>query len=299
MRGAPGVAAYRRLLVERFPSVRVRRCEALLSGWDNVLLRVNGTWMFRVPRRPENEVALRREAALLPELAPTLPVAVPRFEYLWEGEAPPRIVVGYRRIPGTGLTAAGLAGPRGAAAIRPLAGFLRALHAFPLDRAARLGFDVIDPKGWRSEYEATFRWIRTEAFPRLTARERDWTTRRFEGYLDEPRNFRFAPALLHRDLEAQHVLVLRASGRVTGVIDWGDASVGDPAFDFAGLLRDLGAGPTRRILRAYGGPRDAGALARAGFYADLHPFYAIIYGRQLDRPDWVREGREELRTLAG
>ena len=41
--------------------------------------------------------------------------------------------------------------------------------------------------------------------------------------------------LVHGDLRADHVLV-DADGRPTGVIDWSDAVVGDPAYDFGPLL---------------------------------------------------------------
>ena len=41
----------------------------------------------------------------------------------------------------------------------------------------------------------------------------------------------FKPALLHADLGPEHLLV--RDGRLAGVIDWGDARVGDPALDYA------------------------------------------------------------------
>ncbi|MDA0174244.1 phosphotransferase [Solirubrobacter taibaiensis] len=44
---------------------------------------------------------------------------------------------------------------------------------------------------------------------------------------------------IHGDLGAEHVF---ADGdRITGVIDWGDAAIGDPAIDHGRLLRDFGA----------------------------------------------------------
>jgi aminoglycoside phosphotransferase (APT) family kinase protein len=44
--------------------------------------------------------------------------------------------------------------------------------------------------------------------------------------------------LIHGDLGAEHVFV--DAGRITGVIDWGDAAIGDPAVDHGRLMRDLG-----------------------------------------------------------
>ena len=44
--------------------------------------------------------------------------------------------------------------------------------------------------------------------------------------------------LIHGDLGAEHVFV--DAGRITGVIDWGDAAIGDPGLDHGRLLRDFG-----------------------------------------------------------
>jgi aminoglycoside phosphotransferase (APT) family kinase protein len=43
---------------------------------------------------------------------------------------------------------------------------------------------------------------------------------------------------IHGDLGAEHIFV--DGGRVTGVIDWGDAVIGDPDLDRGRLRRDLG-----------------------------------------------------------
>jgi aminoglycoside phosphotransferase (APT) family kinase protein len=44
----------------------------------------------------------------------------------------------------------------------------------------------------------------------------------------------------HDDLGVEHVLVDPATGTVTGVIDWADAGLVDPATDCGRVLRDLG-----------------------------------------------------------
>jgi aminoglycoside phosphotransferase (APT) family kinase protein len=44
--------------------------------------------------------------------------------------------------------------------------------------------------------------------------------------------------LIHGDLGAEHVFV--DADRITGIIDCGDAVIGDPALDYGRLMRDLG-----------------------------------------------------------
>jgi aminoglycoside 2''-phosphotransferase len=291
------MAHYRALVQERFPAVPVDRCEPVPGGWDHYMLLVNDEWIFRFPRRPENEATLRREAALVPALAPTLPVAVPRFDHVWRGDAPPRIVLGYRRIPGRPLSAQPVSEASVASLGAQLAGFLTSLHGFPVDRARDLGAPGGDAEAWRREYEDFFRWIRREAFPVLGRRERRWATDLCEDFLASSAHFRFTPVLLHRDLGMDHVLFDETAGQITGVIDWGDASLGDPAFDITGILADLGEGMAQAVLEGYRGPKGPGMIDRARFYAEIIPFYGIIYGRQLGHDEWYREGLQRLEAL--
>jgi aminoglycoside phosphotransferase (APT) family kinase protein len=56
------------------------------AGTDSAAFRVDGEWVVRFPLAPEAQRALRTELSLLPELAPTLPVAVPCPEHIGERE---------------------------------------------------------------------------------------------------------------------------------------------------------------------------------------------------------------------
>jgi hypothetical protein len=62
--------------------------------------------------------------------------------------------------------------------------------------------------------------------------------------------------VMHNDIGAEHVLLDAATGRVTGLIDFADLAVGDPAGDFAGLASIGGFRLVRRALDAYGLPVD-------------------------------------------
>lgn len=74
--------------------------------------------------------------------------------------------------------------------------------------------------------------IRRRVFPLLDTREQQWTQRLFEGFLNDERNFEFEPVLIHGDLSPDHILFDREKGVVTGIIDFGDMHIGDPAYDF-------------------------------------------------------------------
>ena len=56
-------------------------------------------------------------------------------------------------------------------------------------------------------------------------------------------------ALCHGDLKAAHIFV--EAGRLTGVIDWGDAVVGDPLWDIARFAHRADAGSVSLLLAGY------------------------------------------------
>jgi aminoglycoside phosphotransferase (APT) family kinase protein len=88
----------------------------------------------------------------------------------------------------------------------------------------------------------------------------------------------FEPALVHADLGAEHLLV--RDGRLAGVIDWGDARVGDPALDYAWLLN--GPFPEWDV--------DPDLRRRARFYHRLGPWYEAHYGLFTDQPAHTQSG---------
>ena len=96
------------------------------DGYDFKVAIVDDEWVFRFPRRPGVEEALKLEIAILPALAPALPVDVPSFEHV-SGDP---LFVGYRLIRGDPLVGEDSDGARA---------FLEALHG--LDPAALHVFD--------------------------------------------------------------------------------------------------------------------------------------------------------------
>jgi aminoglycoside 2''-phosphotransferase len=85
------------VLRDRFPTLEIRDVRAIEDGWDSLVLEVNGEYVFRFPRRAEVEEWVEREILLLPALAQTLPVEVPRFDFVARNGL---LCVGYRKVVG-------------------------------------------------------------------------------------------------------------------------------------------------------------------------------------------------------
>ena len=73
--------------------------------------------------------------------------------------------------------------------------------------------------------------------------------------------------LCHGDVKGEHLYVSEDGGRLTGIVDWADLAISDPALDLAGLVIWLGEDFLRAVLDLYTGPADEGTLPRALFLA--------------------------------
>jgi len=240
------------------------------DGWDMSAALVDGVWVDRSPRRPVVEPQARREAAVMPWLAPLLPLPVPVPRIV--SEEP--LVLRHAYLPG--LACPGDSAAHGQAVGR----FLRALHAVDPDEAVRHGArdgaaSYAEAKGVRDRMAA-------DVLPLLPRSVRDDGAALLERMAVPPPD----PRLVHGDLGPQHILVL--GEEVTGVIDWGDCCVGDPALDLAWTR--YGAGPAfAAALEASYSPSEA-LLARGRDWHLLGPWHEVLYGLDTDQPSYVESG---------
>jgi aminoglycoside phosphotransferase (APT) family kinase protein len=285
----------RDLIEQQFPELAPVRAEFPSEGWDNIAYLVNGTYIFRFPRRTIAVDLIRTESKVLPVIAPRLPLPIPNPVFIGDPEERfPWPFAGYRRIPGETACRADLDGAQRLRAAEPLGRFLRALHAIPVDEAERAGAGP-DTFG-RTDVEKR-RGLIIERLERLQDK----------GLLDDIRPWieiaeamasgppPGGPALVHGDFYVRHVLV-DDRGLPCGVIDWGDVHVGDPAGDLAIAHGFLPPAAREAFRAAYGPiPEDTWRLAR--FRALFYAVVLLLYGADVGDAALVREARIELRHV--
>jgi aminoglycoside phosphotransferase (APT) family kinase protein len=271
----------RELVEELFPQLRPGDVVAIEEGWDSLVLDVDGEWIVRIPRRDAVRETLEVEVRLLPELAPALPVPIPGFEHV----ADEFRAVAYPKLGGSpvDVSVPGLGAELGR--------FLAALHAFPVDRARELGVPSHD-HGWHGRYEAFARGLLGRVGEML-GDDRSRADEMLSAYLDDPANFEFEPRLLHADLGPAHIL--SRGDELTGVIDWGDTRIGDPALDFAWALNGAPPAFGEAALAAYASD-DPSLRSRALFFHRLGPWYHLHYGVHFDQPAYVESGLADVRS---
>lgn len=287
-------APYIAQLRAAYPALQITSAEPITGGQYNVVLRVNGDLIVRFPRFPGGAAALRREAAILDAIRPHVGLPIPDFAYRRldpsHGDA---LFVGYRRLPGEpfrhDLAATLDEGTRARVATQ-LARFLRALHAIPRRGAIGAALPVACGSAapdWRGGWRDLYARIRAVVFPRVAADVRARIASLFSPFLADDANFAFAPALIHGDFGTGNILFDCGAGKIAGIIDFGSAGLGDPAYDLAVLLT-YGESFAQHALAAY--PALRPALPRARAYRATFAAQEALYGAEHDDPDAFARG---------
>jgi aminoglycoside 2''-phosphotransferase len=294
----PGVqtltVGHARDAIRELTAVPAREVVELGRGTDSVAFLVDGEWVFRFPVLPNAQLTLRRELELLPGLRRALPVAVPVVEHVGRRDGQ-LVFAGYRCLLGAPLSAAvfaGLTPDAQEAALAEIAGFLTALHAYPVAAARAAG---VAEELLTGAYDPQHRELHRLLGDVLTAREVARLDHVFDDYERDHQPDRVSPVLLHSDLKPEHVLYDDATGRLAGVLDWGDVSLGDGDFDLAVIAIFFGEGFLQRLL-PHLPDRDADTvLDKTRFFTTVRALQDAVYDLQLDDRSALDESLAGLR----
>lgn len=282
-------AQARRLLAAQFPELALDSVVELAYGFDNTVFVVDGTWAVRFPRREVAVDLFEKEIRLLPALAGLLPVAVPVPELVGRPQDDyPWPFWGGRLLPGVEIADAGLREQGRDRLGSDIGAFLRHLHdrrladlhgaGLPHDPMRRatpssrgpIGRDSLDRLAGRGHWRPGSEVDR--AFDALLVAGAD---------LGPPTG---PEVLVHGDLHLRHVLV-DPTGMPTGVIDWGDACLGDPVVDLAFGYGALSGSAREAFFAAYGEPptpeRELRGRALAACLGAVLAEYAVTESRPL------------------
>jgi aminoglycoside phosphotransferase (APT) family kinase protein len=267
----------RRLLATQHPDLAGLPLTLMANGWDNVMYRLGADLIIRLPRRAAAAELVEHEQRWLPMLAPRLPLPVPApvrvgrpaDGYPWSWSIVPF-------LPGqvVGLTPS--ADP--ASAARSLGGFLRALHTEAPDDAPANPFRGI-PFRERAAMDARNMAILGDRIDRGRV-QREWEAAVQAPVWDGP------PLWLHGDLHPANILV--HDGRISGVVDFGDITSGDPATDLSVAWSVIPAAQRGEFWDAYGSWGDEATRRRAKGWAMA--FSVVYLAHSADNPLMERIG---------
>ena len=283
-------------LVERIRSVYqdfdIREATINMQGQNSIVLIVNGEWIFRFPKYTHVLEQMKTETKILTAIQGKLPLKTPEpeFNHL-ENAAVEAAFMGYRRISGEPLWREIFTAIQDVVVIDRLAfqlgEFLGALHGMKDKFPASIALD-------RGETAAStkdlYRQIRQNLFPMMRPDAQTWTANHFETFLDKEQNFLFEPVFRHGDFGTSNLLYDTQSHNLNGVIDFSYAALGDPAFDFAGLLSSYGEDFLLKCTKAY--PALSEMMERVHFYRGTFALEEALFGFENGDETALKAGME-------
>ncbi|APW59707.1 hypothetical protein BSF38_01138 [Paludisphaera borealis] len=203
-------------------------------------------WVLRVPRRPDVLPRAENEARVLGLVKGRLPVEVPD----WRIYSPE--LIAYPRLAGTTAVTVDPATKEPTWNIdkespvfaESFGRTLAALHGVDPAEAVAAGLKSSSSEEARRAFADDLDRVNRE----IGISDDLWL--RWRGWLDDDASWPPFSALVHGDLHVGHIVVDEAS-RATGVLDWTEAEVSDPAIDFVFHLMAFGEPGLDRLLTEY------------------------------------------------
>ncbi len=277
------VELVRRLLSEQRPELVDRPLDPIAFGWDNVSFRIGTDLVVRLPRRELAAALIENEARWLPDLAQYLPLPVPVPLFVGDpGEGYPWHWLIAPLLPGVPASTA-MRIEYEVCAIQ-LAEFLVALHHPAPEEAPVNPF-----RGGPLSDRDTSTRERLEDLEEIVDIDRlvDLWDRALEapGHASEP-------VWLHGDPHPGNLLI--SAGALSGVIDFGDISRGDPATDLALVWSFLPLSQRDTFWESYG---DSDPYLRERARGWALSLGAVLLAHSADNPTMRAIGERTLRAV--
>lgn len=278
---------------EVYPEFEITSCEVNEIGQNNDVLIVNHSLVFRFPKYVEGIRKLKKETSVLESIKGnlSLPVPYPLYQSM-KPEEVGKVFSGYRLIEGGPLWP-GVFKENEEHSLKiatQLVNFLTELHSRPVEdlESEKKSIDDI-----RSSIEDLYERFIEKLFPHMNEKAKLEVSKHFDSFLSQSELLDFEPVLTHGDFGASNILWDRERNEVAGIIDFGESEVGDPAYDFAGLLSSYGEPFVRRCLEMY--PNGDRIFDRMNFYRGTFALQEALHGVENDDPEAFENGMKGYR----
>lgn len=146
-----------------------------------------------------------------------------------------------------------------------LATFLKQLHSISLRSEALKNLPdcqaTMAQEDWLIKYEE----IERKVFPYCDSYTKEYFRQILRPLTEDEKFMDYTPALIHGDLIPNHMIFNKNTGRISGIVDFGLAGRGDPAYDIGIILDNFGEAFVKRMSRYY--KNIITYIDRARFYA--------------------------------
>lgn len=287
-----------KILGRIFPESANSHLQLNSDGWDSQVFISDQSYVYKISRLPGRN-KIRREASFLKSLQPllygTVPGGVRYGNTVTHGAS--YEAMAYRYIRGYTLQEFL---PQNCSNIASLAfsliWHLFKIHSIPPENFTIHDMGMDDNLAWKKYYAKMHQNLIETVYPTINNNTSDMIEVMLQEFISNSDSFRFEPKFIHGDIDPRNILWSPETMSIAGIIDWGEARMGDPAFDYASLFFNPKIGNIalkNRIEALHGN-----FPGRIEFYHRFVPVYWIEYGVRNGERNLISEGVRELEKRA-
>lgn len=219
----------KKVIINDFPEIKIKTAKLITNGWDNVVVDINGKYIFRFPKK-KDERRTDIEIKLLDYLKDKITLPIPHIEFFGKKYT----YVGYKKIQGGRLTRrmlTSLEKNEREKLVLDIASFLYEFHKyFSLQKARQLGLK-------NEDHFSYYTIISNKILNKL----RDEKIIKFvRQVLADYKNIKIRKreiSSLYNDLHEDNMAFDFKKKGLNGIFDFGDVMTGDINREFCYLFR--------------------------------------------------------------
>ena len=283
------------------PNISKNEIKFLYHGTYNVF-EVKTKYIFRIPdryfRNEKGVKLIQKETSVLKFLKNYISIPIPQPSFISLTEDFP--LFGYEKIPGVSLSRifslAEISYRRKIA--EQVASFLNVLHSKSICKKFAELFQIqetLKGESYKQYWVKRLERLRNVVFSVIKSFEQKWLERVFDDFLSNEKNFNFSPNLIHGDFDTSNILVNPDTNvpEITGIIDFEECSIYDPAYD----LQFFDEGPEflNTLLLKYKYSNDPSLLSRMKFLYCRTCIEYLEFGIDNNRVGMIKAGKRILK----
>jgi aminoglycoside 2''-phosphotransferase len=281
-------------LKEFFPNLSKKNVNFFYHGTYNVF-QIENRFIARFPdkslRNEKGAKLIKNEIDILNLLSAYISFKIPKPLHFSLNIENPFMV--YEKIPGISLSKCfnEIKKSQKQKIAHQIADFLSELHSLRLDESSKI--ESLSTEDYHDYWLNISIEMKKEIFPKLNSEQKNWLGNVFSDFLEDNRNFKFTPCVIHGDFDTSNILVDPNSFNISGIIDFEESSIFDPAADF--LFYDEGEIFLKNILDKYKGIKEESFLNRMKFLFCRSSLPYFLFGLKNNRMDVYSEGMRKLK----
>lgn len=275
-----------------YPSLSIKDWQLNEIGQNNDVMIVNKSIVFRFPKYQKGIDNLKRETEILEAIKNnvSIPIPIPIYQSFDKWEAG-KAFVGYEFIQGSPLWKASFARIEDDKVLKRLASqlvnFLNEIHSFDKNK---LRLEETNP---REQMVNLYQRIQNKLYPFIREEAQRQIAYCFDSFLNSEVCSNIKSTLIHGDFGATNILWDPTTCNIAGIIDFGGSGIGDPAYDFAGILSSYGEAFFNRCLDSY--PNGTEIAERVRFYRSTFALQEALHGVENDDLEAFENGIKAYR----